>query len=206
MHELTQDPFYELINSQYSRCDIDYCLIAPDASYRGIRSHREAVLFAMLKVIERYLEEHRVSEEWFSEVAEKELADGFFPWSLDFGKAEAHPIDSDEFLFVPTIVRKIKGGSVVYDRRDPDVDAGEQIPYWYAFLEPPQWFDVTPADFRRVNDALFPEGTDALEVYEWTTDWSNYFDAGHEWWGTACWSVYDKHLDRFVVLLASATD
>ena len=87
-----------------------------------------------------------------------------------------------------------------------DVDAGEQIPYWYAFLEPPQWFDVTPDDFRRVNEALFPEGTDALEVFEWTTDWSNHFDAGHEWWGTACWSVYDKHLDRFVVMFASATD
>ena len=72
--------------------------------------------------------------------------------------------------------------------------------------EPPQWFDAKPDDFRRVNDALFPEETDALEVYEWTTDWSNYFDAGHEWWGTACWSIYDPHLDRFAVLFASATD
>ena len=50
MRELTQDPFYELINEQYSRCIIDYCLIAPDMPYRGIRSHREAVLFAMLKM------------------------------------------------------------------------------------------------------------------------------------------------------------
>ena len=95
---------------------------------------------------------------------------------------------------------------MIYDRADPDVDAGEQIPYWYAFLEPPQWSDYTPDDFRRVNGALFPEGVDALEVFEWTTDWSNHFDAGHEWWGAACWSVYDKHLDRFVVLFASATD
>ena len=87
---------------------------------------------------------------------------------------------------MPTVVRKIKGGSTIYDRKDPDVDAGEQIPHWYAFLEPPQWFDATPEDFARANDALFPEGADALEVYEWTTDWSNYFDAGHEWWGTAC--------------------
>ena len=95
---------------------------------------------------------------------------------------------------------------MIYDRADPDVDAGEQIPYWYAFLEPPQWFDCTPDDFRRVNDALFPQGTAELEVLEWTTDWSNYFDAGREWWGTACWSVYDRRLDRFAVLFASATD
>ena len=202
MHELTQDPFYELIGKEYSRCVIDYRLVAPDFPYRGIRSHREAVLFAMLKEIERYLADQRESEEKWT----KEIADDFFPWSIDFGKAEAHRIDPEEFLFVPTIVRRIKGGSVIYDRNDPDVDAGEQIPYWYAFLEPPQWFDCTPNDFRRVNGALFPDGADALEVYEWTTDWSNYFDAGHEWWGAACWSAYDKHLDRFAILFASATD
>lgn len=30
--------------------------------------------------------------------------------------------------------------------------------------------------------------------------------AGHEWWGTACWSVFDRNVNRFVVLMASATD
>lgn len=176
MHELTQDPFYELIDEKYDRCVIDYCLIAPDFPYRGIRSHRESVLFAMLKIIERYLEEQRASEERWA----KNIHDDFFPWSLDFANAQAHQIDSEEFLFVPTIVRTIKGGSRIYGRKDPDFDAGEQIPYWYAFLQPPQWFDATPDDFRRVNEALFPEGADALEVYEWTTNWSNLFDAGHE--------------------------
>ena len=203
MYELTQDPFYELIGEKYDRCVIDYCLIAPDAPYRGIRSHREAALFAMLKMIERYLADQRTSEK---RQRSEEVAEDLFPWSLDFGKAEARRIDPAEFLFVPTAVRKIKCGATVYDRKGPDVDAGEQIPYWYAFLEPPQWFDATPEDFERVNDALFPKGIDALEVYEWTTDWSNYFEAGHEWWGTACWSVYDRHLDRFAVLFASATD
>lgn len=202
MHELTCDPFYELIDGEYSRCIIEYCLVKSDFPYRGMRSHREALLFAMLKIIERYLADTRAAEEkWANEVD-----DDFFPWSLDFGKAQAHPIGAEEFLFVPTVVRKVKGGSVIYDRADPDVDAGERIPYWYAFLEPPQWFDCTPDDFRRVNDALFPEGTGELEVLEWATDWSNYFDAGHEWWGAACWSVYDRRLDRLAVLFASATD
>ena len=62
------------------------------------------------------------------------------------------------------------------------------------------------ADFDRLNAALFPEGTEGLEVYEWTTDWSEYFDEGREWWGTLCLTVYDKGMDRFVVILASATD
>ena len=33
-----------------------------------------------------------------------------------------------------------------------------------------------------------------------------YFDEGHEWWGALCLTVYDKTLDRFVVIMASATD
>ena len=201
MRELINDPFYELME-EYDRCVIDYCLIEDDAPYQGYRSHKDAVLFAMLKEIERYIGEQLKSEvECCGEVRDEP-----FPWNLDIGKARAHRVDPAEFLFVPTVVRSIKGGSKVYDRKDPDVDAGEQIPYWYAFLEPPQWFDATPEDFRRVNEALFPKGADGLEVYEWTTDWSNYFDDGHEWWGSACWSVYDKSMRRYVVIMASATD
>ena len=47
---------------------------------------------------------------------------------------------------------------------------------------------------------------DVLEIYEWTTDWSDYFDAGHEWYGACCWSVYDRSMNRYVVMLVSATD
>ena len=78
--------------------------------------------------------------------------------------------------------------------------------YRKAFLYPPHPNGYSGIDFVRVNDALFPNGTEALEVYEWTTDWSDYFDEGHEWWGTLCLTVYDKSLDRFVVIMASATD
>ena len=47
---------------------------------------------------------------------------------------------------------------------------------------------------------------DVLEIYEWTTDWSDYFDAGYEWYGACCWSVYDRSMNRYVVMLVSATD
>lgn len=78
--------------------------------------------------------------------------------------------------------------------------------YWYAFLETPHTSGYGPEDFQKINNALFPEGTDELEVYEWTTDWSNYFDDGREWWETACWSVYDRKMNRYVVIMASTTD
>ena len=78
--------------------------------------------------------------------------------------------------------------------------------YRGAFLRPPHTNGYTDADFDRINAALFPNGKDGLEVYQWTTDWSEYFDEGREWWGTLCLTVYDASLDRFIVIMASATD
>lgn len=31
-------------------------------------------------------------------------------------------------------------------------------------------------------------------------NFSNYFDDGKEWWGIALWSIYDKWMNRFVVI------
>ena len=80
------------------------------------------------------------------------------------------------------------------------------LDYRRAFLYPPHGNGYTIADFAKVNAMLFPNGTDALEVMEWTTDWSDYFDEGHEWWGALCLTVYDRSMDRFVAIMASATD
>ncbi len=94
-------------------------------------------------------------------------------------------------------------------KADPDMlfKGGEgKLTYRNAFLDPPYPNGYKDADFERLNNALFPKGRDALEIYEWTTDWSEYFDDGHEWWGTLCLTVYDKKLDRFAVIMASATD
>ena len=194
MRELLNDPFYELMRD-YPRCIIDYCLIEDDMPHQGKRSHRDAVLFAMLKVIERSIN-MRLKEE---------VQDEPFPWKLDIGKAQAHQIDPETLLHIPKILRTNYAGQRFYNYDLPDPLKGEQIPYWYAFWETPHRSGYGPDDFRKVNAVLFPE-TDALEVYEWTTDWSNYFDDGHEWWGTACWSIYDKHMNRYVVIMASTTD
>lgn len=81
-----------------------------------------------------------------------------------------------------------------------------KLNYRKAFLYPPHRIGYTGKDFARVNAALFPNGTDGLEVYEWDTNWSDYFDEGHEWWGALCLTLYDQTLKRFVVITASATD
>jgi len=86
------------------------------------------------------------------------------------------------------------------------VDTNAALNYRTAFLRPPHGNGYQNADFDKINHALFPNGTDGLEVFEWSTDWSDYFDDGREWWGTLCLTVYDRSRDRFVVILASATD
>jgi len=201
MRELINDPFYETIKN-LDRLIIDYCLIEDDTPHQGYRSHKDAVLFAMLKVIERYIEEQLRDEVGYCRTVQDEP----FPWNLDIGKAKAHPIDPAALLHAPEILRTDRSGRRFYDCGLPDPVKGEQIPYWYAFWETPHGSGYGPDDFQKVNSVLFPEGADVLEVYEWTTDWSNYFEDGHEWWGTACWSVYDKKMNRYAVILASTTD
>lgn len=203
MRELTNDPFYAMI-ATYDRCVVEYCLMRSDVPHQGLRSHKDAILFAMLKMIEREIDERSRSYALYG----GEAGDRRFPWKLDMEKAKAVPIDPAELLFAPEILRVDRNGTVFYDCAwEPnDENFGGQIPYWYAFLEPPHSSGHVPADFRKVNSVLFPAGADALEAFQWTTDWSNYFDAGHEWWGAACWSVYDRRMERYAVLLASATD
>ncbi|MBQ6594430.1 MAG: hypothetical protein IJH78_02080 [Clostridia bacterium] len=201
MRELINDPFYAL-RAAYKYCIIDYCLIEDDTPHQGKRSHKDAVLFAMIKVIERYIDRQLKAEIMYS----REVRDEPFPWYLDMGKAQAHQIDASTLLHIPKILRTDRTGQRFYDSGTPDPPEGGQIPYWYAFWETPHTSGYGPDDFCKVNSVLFPKGTDELEVYEWSTDWANYFDAGHEWWGAACWSVYDRRMNRYAVILASTTD
>ena len=203
MRESTDSPIYDIIR-KYDRCVIDYCLMEDDAPYQGIKSHKKALEFAMLRAIERSVED---------ELRDKAVCGGKvtylpYPWSFDIDKAEAAPLDGASFLFVPERLYKNDGRSSFYDYGCEWVfpNDGGKIPYWFAFLETPHGTGCTPDDFRRVNAALFPGGAGTIEVFEWTTDWSDYFDDGHEWWGAGCWSVYDRHFDRYTVLFASTTD
>ena len=186
---LINDPFYAVF-AAHPRCCVDYCLVRLHAPYRGAPSHRAALAFAMA---------HCAAAD-----------DGEGPlWTFDIAKAVPREIAPAALLAKPDRpwkrTEKWKDGGNVTVFLDYKADGGS-VPYWFAFLEPPHGSNDTPEDFDAVNAVLFPAGTAALEAYEWSTDWSDYFDDGHEWWGVGCWSVYDPALDRFAVILASNTD
>lgn len=130
----------------------------------------------------RGVDSHRLA----LDCATRKLFEGGKEWSYDIKGVKCRKL-SGKALFAP-------------------VNSDNWLNYRKAFLCPPHENSYTDSDFDRINAVLFPGGSEDLEVYRWTTDWSEYFDEGHEWRGALCLTVYDKTLDRFVVIMASATD
>ena len=97
--------------------------------------------------------------------------------------------------------RKLKSAALFAPEGSDD-----RLNYRKAFLCPPHGNSYTDRDFERVNAALFPGGAGCLEAFRWTTDWSDYFDWGHGLRSALCLTVYDRVLERFVIITASATD
>ena len=210
MYEIEYDAFYDLAK-QYDSDDehhlvgeVDYHLLLDEKPYEGLKSHRMAVQFVFDWLVKKSREDQEEARELWGD----DLADRMHPWVYDVDKAQPAALDPHEFFYCPNIVKIDYYGNARYDAewKPNDDNFGTTVPYWYALMEPVHGRNNKPEDFRKVNVALFPSGTDNLEIYEWSTDWSDYFDAGHEWYGACCWSVYDKSLNRYVVMIVSATD
>lgn len=180
MLEIIDEQLCSLLNI-YQRCGVRYRFFDAEQAGSDLTLHRAAVISAVK--------------------AENGGSCGGDPAHM-----EAVVLEPSQLLYVPEILKNDKYGNTVYSCAWENPNNGGRIPYWYAFLEPPCRSGYKPADFVRINSALFPHGTALLEVFEWSTDWSDYFDDGREWWGTGCWSVYDPQLDRFTVIMASETD
>ena len=92
-----------------------------------------------------------------------------------------------------------------------DQEDKEKIGFVYAFLDPPYSFMCGKTIFEKGNffldfcRLLFTD-ISQIEVYKWSTDSSNYFNTGKEWWGAFFWTVYNPYWDRYIGILASTTD
>ena len=210
MKRIDNDAFYEYIkrydpDSEYHLVgEVDYHLLSDDKPYEGLLSHREALRFVFDLLVKQGIENKESARITFGDGR----ADKLQPLVYDIDKAQPSPLDRQTFFYCPNIVKTDYYGNVWYDAEwEPnDENCGTTVPYWYALMEPVHGRRNRPEDFKKVNDVLFPNGMEALDIYEWTTDWSDFFDAGHEWYGACCWSVYDKTKNRYVVMLVSATD
>jgi hypothetical protein len=79
-----------------------------------------------------------------------------------------------------------------------------------AFFHPPyglQGSYQSQTDlFNKIVTGLLGSEPQDAEIFSWSTDWSNYFDAGHEWWGAFYWTIRPKDSNRYLVIAASTTD
>ncbi|MBR6323131.1 MAG: hypothetical protein IKR59_09690 [Lachnospiraceae bacterium] len=210
MKKIDHDAFYEYVKQYdpdgeyYFVGEVGYHLLCNDQPYEGIKSHREALRFVFDLLAKQCTEDEENARIMPGDDAAEERR----LLAYDIDQAEPSLLDPQEFFCCPNIVKTDYYGNVRYDAgwRPDDENIGTTVPYWYALMEPIYGRRNTPEDFKKVNEILFPNGTDALDIYEWTTDWSDFFDDGHEWYGACCWSAYDKTLNRYVVMLVSATD
>ena len=210
MKRIDNDAFYEFIkqydsDSEYHLVgEVDYHLLCDDKSYEGMKSHREALRCVFDWLVKQSIEDKESARIMFGD----HVADKLRTLAYDIDKAQPSPLAPLVFFYCPNIVKTDYYGNVCYDAEwvPNDENFGTTVPYWYALMEPVHGRRNKQEDFKKVNEVLFPNGTDALDICEWTTDWSDFFDAGHEWYGACCWTVYDKSLNRYAVMLVSATD
>ncbi len=210
MKRIDNDAFYEYIkrydpDREYHLVGaVDYHLLCDDKPYEGMKSHRKALRCVFDWLVKQSIENRENARIMFGD----HVADQLRPLAYDIDKAQPSPLAPPVFFYCPNIVKTDYYGNVWYDAEwvPNDENFGTTVPYWYALMEPVHGRRNKPEDFKEVNEVLFPNGTDVLDIYEWTTDWSDYFDDGHEWYGACCWSAYDKSLNRYAIMLVSTTD
>ena len=183
MKEIENHRAYELLNSKYNNIALDYVIMSIEKDYEGVITHKKAVIEA------------------FKILNARNTCFGYDEYTIELeeGKMKALASNMEELLQLPD--------NDYYDNRQKKnrvFSSPRPIPYWFAFLEPPHGNSYLKNDFIEFNMQLFPNSN--CEVYRWNDEFSNYFDAGKEWWGTGLWSIYDFITGVIVIIGASLTD
>lgn len=129
----------------------------------------------------------------------------------------------------------VESGNVKLFRYGDDFKSRGNVPsslgsgFVYALYDPPYGF--TPPDnqggtpWSKENSRLLEEAqTRFLKrilkefaisgsakpyeqvIYSWSDNWSNFFEAGKEWWGTFFWTILHLERREVTVIAASSTD
>jgi len=82
--------------------------------------------------------------------------------------------------------------------------------YKTAFFHPPYGLQGSASAnaelFAAINRYVLGAELKDAEIFSWSTDWSNYFDAGNEWWGAFYWTIRPIDSEWIVAVGASSTD
>lgn len=164
--------------------------------------------------------DNRMEDDW---QARKDYLLENFP-KFDFDKRLRYTVDGEP------IGEQISVAEFVgfdYQKQSVNVKDYRDYDLAYALLEPPyglrleidakhgseEYYELQAKEFTNLyrmflNDFLLfsKYSKDDFIIYSWSDDWSNFFDAGKEWWGTYYYTVYNKRNNTIIVLGASETD
>jgi hypothetical protein len=160
------------------------------------RLHREAALRGMAVIDDRLAQ-------WASSRATPEVpVEKFFRVHWDESKLSGQQVSLPTFWGTDDVEPKPLGGGAY---SIPNVDG-----YKTAFFHPPYGLGAEANEraelYTGINGYVLGDDPDRAEIFSWSTDWSNYFDAGHEWWGAFYWTIRPADKSYVVVIGASSTD
>lgn len=167
---------------------------------KSIKSRKELHFLTAIKTVHNELLKEDNQQDFF-EYGKKISTDDFFGGLVDVKNKRVIVIGKDK-----------KWNQFYYHDNEEEVS----IKYMgtgvgYAFLHPPYHLKLKDSVkeegdfFFEFFNELFGE-LNQIEVYEWSTDFSSYFDAGKEWWGEFYWTVYSFEKDLFIGITASTSD
>jgi hypothetical protein len=175
---------------------LDYVFLEPQEGGSPYACHRAAVLAGMAEVDRRL--EHRADRDAAAHVPPDTVPR--VRW--DEARLTGEPVSFARFWGTDDVEVRPTGNRAGII---PDVDG-----YKTAFFLPPYGLHGSPSElaelFARINQYLLGAEPQRAEIFSWSTDWANYFESGHEWWGAFCWTVRPADSRRLTVVLASATD
>jgi hypothetical protein len=220
-------PFSAEAEAVLRRCEealvvVDFVRLAADEpNERGELAHRRAAVTAVAEACQRGAEE-----------MEAYIA-GDPPHLREIGentarrlRAEAervHKIDPTSLHGQRVSNTEFYGSGYAGRALVPDLNEHyamlDDLDFTRAFCLPPYglvsqsegrgWHALSQSDvgelFESVVNEVLRSPDSTTEIWKWSTDWSTYFDAGREWWGTACWTLATGD-DAIVAVLASSTD
>jgi hypothetical protein len=152
---------------------LDYISLEPEVDEPTEELHRAAALAGMAAIAGRW------ERSAIGPASEENPTEAFFRVRWDEAKLTGERVAFGTFWGTDDVEPKPLG-----DRAwsIPEVDG-----YKTAFFHPPHGLGGAAdekaelfADINRHVLGIIPE---RAEIFSWSTDWSNYFDAGNEWWG-----------------------
>ena len=195
---LPEDEFAALLADHKTRGGVlEYIVLEPPAGEAPAeRLHRAAALAGMAAIDRRL-------EQWAVRHASKRYPlETFFRVQWDEARLTGERVPFRTFWGTDDVEPKRFGANV---RSIPNVDG-----YKTAFFHPPYGLQGSEQEkealFSGINRHVLGKDRERAEIFSWSTDWSNYFEAGHEWWGAFYWTIRPTGSTRLVVVGASSTD